>query len=453
MTEVVTIETPELGDRSYLIHDGEVAVVVDPQRDIDRVLQAAEDSAVQIACVAETHLHNDYVSGGRELAGTTGAIHLVAGGNEVAFPCQPIVGGERQGVGRLTLRALATPGHTPHHIAYAVGEDDGPTAVFTGGSLLFGTVGRTDLIGADHTLALTRDQYRSAHRLAEELPDGVAVYPTHGFGSFCSSTETSGAVSSTIGEERRSNLAFQVEGEDAFVKALLSGFTAYPRYYSHMGAINRAGPAPVDLSPPPTLDAEELWRRVQAGEWVVDLRNRRAFAAAHVPSTISVEAGNSFATFLGWAIPWGTPVTLVGDRPEDVVKAQRDMARIGIDRPAGAAVGNPARLSTVGLASYPVSDFAGLREALKRDPQLLVLDVRRDDEWDQGRVQGALHIHFCDLEDRLEELPTGRPVWVYCASGFRAAMGASLLARAGRDPVLIDEDWVQAEKAGVSVAR
>ena len=204
MTEVVTIETPELGDRSYLVHDGGYGVVIDPQRDIDRVLEAAEAAGVQIACVAETHLHNDYVSGGRELAGRTGAPHLVAGGEEVAFSCIPVTAGQVHRVGQLTLRCLATPGHTPHHIAYAVGPDS-PSAVFTGGSLLFGTVGRTDLIGPDRTLGLTRDQYRSVHRLAEELADQVAVYPTHGFGSFCSSTETSGAISSTMGEERRHN--------------------------------------------------------------------------------------------------------------------------------------------------------------------------------------------------------------------------------------------------------
>jgi hydroxyacylglutathione hydrolase len=453
VAEVVTIETQELGDRSYLVHDGVLAVVVDPQRDIDRVLQAAEAAHVRVSCVAETHLHNDYVSGGRELAAATGATHLVAGGDEVAFPCTPVVGGEHHEVGRLVLRALATPGHTPHHIAYAVGEGGGPTAVFTGGSLLFGTVGRTDLVGPHETLGLTRDQYRSAHHLADELDDTVFVYPTHGFGSFCSSTETSGATTSTIGEERRHNLAFQAEGEEAFVASLLAGLTAYPRYYAHMGAINRAGPAPVDLTPPRSFDGPELHRRIRAGEWVVDLRSRRAFAAAHVPCTISVEGGSSFSTFLGWAIPWGTPVSLLADRAEDLVKAQRDLARIGIDRPAGVALGDPAALSTAGVASYPRSDFPALRAALDAGEEPAVLDVRRDDEWDQGRVEGALHIHFCDVEARMDEVPDRRPVWVYCATGFRAAVAASLLARAGRRPVLIDDDFAQAAKAGLAIAR
>lgn len=454
---VVTIETPELGDRSHLVHDGRDAVVIDPQRDIDRVLEAASAAAVRIVCVAETHLHNDYVSGGRELAAQTGAEHVLGGAEEVAFQARAAHEADEIPVGELHLRVLATPGHTPCHVAYALLERGRPVAVFTGGSLLYGTVGRTDLAGPDRTAGLTRDQHRSARRLVAELHDDVDVHPTHGFGSFCSSAPPSGAGNSTIGAERKDNLALQIDEEDTFAATLLSGLTAYPSYYAHMGALNRAGPAAIDLSPPARVGPAGLRRRIEAGEWVVDLRPRRAFAASHVRGTVGVELGTSFSTYLGWVLPWGTPVTLVGDTAGDVARAQRDLARIGIDRPAGMAVGGPQAVGDGSLGRYPVSDFPGLaatseeRAGAGEEP-VPVLDVRRDDEWAAGHLAGATHIPLHQLEAGLGRVPGGE-VWVHCASGFRASIAASLLDRAGRPVVLIDDDWDRAAGAGLTVVR
>lgn len=450
MAEVVTIETPELGDRSYIVHDGHIGVVIDPQRDIDRVLEAAEEAGVQVACIAETHLHNDYVSGGRDLARSTGALHLMAGADEVAFGCAAALGDEKHRFGTLRLDVLATPGHTPHHVAYVARDTSGPTAVFTGGSLLFGTVGRTDLTGAGNAETLTRQQYRSAHMLVSAVEGDARVYPTHGFGSFCSSTETSGALASTIEAERYGNMAFTSGDEDYFVTVLLAGLTSYPRYYAHMGAINRSGPAPIDLSPPDRVDREELADRLVSGEWVVDLRQRRAFAAGHVSGTLGVELDTSFSTYLGWMLPWGTPVTLVGDTAESVLRAQRDLARIGIDRPAGVAVGGPAELSASVLSTYPVSDFAGLRTAMNEGRTLTVLDVRSRDELRAGQIAGAIHVHLPDLEPAIGDLPRNE-IWVHCATGYRASIAASLLDRAGRATVLIDDDFDRAAAAGVPV--
>ena len=253
MHEVVTIETTGLGDRSYLVHDGEHAAVIDPQRDIDRVLAAAESSAVRITHVLETHIHNDYVTGGLALAGAAGADYVVAAAEEVSFDRVPAGDGDRFRSGRLTLTAMATPGHTPGHLSYVL-HDAGstPVAVFTGGSMLFGAVGRTDLISPDQTRALTRAQYCSVRRLAGELSDPVAVYPTHGFGSFCSATPTSGS-SSTIGAEKTSNIALTSD-EESFVTTLIAGLVAYPRYYAEMGKANRRGPAAPDLAFPPAAD-------------------------------------------------------------------------------------------------------------------------------------------------------------------------------------------------------
>ena len=450
MPKVVTVETAGLGDRSYLAHDGEVAVVIDPQRDFDRVLAVAEAEGVRITHVFETHIHNDYVTGGFALSAAVGAVYVVAGDDDVAFARAPAKDGSRFDTGRLTVTALATPGHTPHHLSYALAEEGGePVAVFTGGSMLFGAVGRTDLIGADLTDELTRKQYQSVRRLARDLPAAADVHPTHGFGSFCSATQTSG-TESTIREQRTANIAVTTDDEDAFVEELLAGLGAYPRYYAHMGPANSSGPGPANLADPTSVDSVELRRRIDAGEWVVDLRKRRAFARHHVTGTISVELGDSFVTFLGWTIPWGTPLTLIGDDASEVPDAQRQLVRIGIDRLAGAATGSVDFLAGGRTSSYEVTDFDGLAGILGRD-DLAVLDVRRPDEWDKGHLTTAIHIPFWELEGRLAELPDTE-IWVHCASGFRASISASILDRAGRRVVHVDDDWSRAGELGLPMA-
>ncbi len=447
MPRIVTIETPGLGDRSYLAHDGEVAVVIDPQRDIDRILSVAESEGVRVTHVFETHIHNDYVTGGLALAAATGAGYVVAGDDDVAFERVPAGDGSRFDTGRLTITAMATPGHTPHHLSYVLAEDGGePAAVFTGGSMLFGAVGRTDLIGPEMTDELTRAQYRSVRRLARELSAGTEVHPTHGFGSFCSATKTTGD-SSTIGNERATNQALTTDDEDRFVTELIAGLTPYPRYYAHMGPANRQGPDAPDLGPPRTADPAELRRRIDAGEWVVDLRQRRAFARRHVTGTISVELSDPFATFLGWTIPWGTPLTLIADTAAQVAEAQRHLVRIGIEGLAGAATGGVDTLADGRTSRFEVASFDDLGAALERH-DTVTLDVRRPDEWAGGHLVGAVHVPFWELEARIAEVPGGE-VWVHCASGFRASISASILDRAGRDTVHVDDDWARASELGL----
>jgi hydroxyacylglutathione hydrolase len=453
--EIRTIETTSLGDRSYIVIDGTRAAVIDPQRDIDRILTELDRRGLTLTVVAETHLHNDYVTGGFELSNRTGATYVVPGGDQVDFDRLGAADGDEVPIGdEVVLRAVHTPGHTPHHLSYVAVERGDPVAVFTGGSLLYGTVGRTDLISDDATDELTRAQYRSAHRLAAELPAEVSVHPTHGFGSFCSSASSSGSDSSPIAEEQRTNIALTASDEDSFVETLLSGLTAYPRYYAHMAPRNRQGPAPVDLSPPELVDPVELRRRIHAGEWVVDLRDRRAFAQSHLAGTINIEIGDSFITYLGWTIRWGTPVTLVGDTAEEVGEAQRQLVRIGIDRPAGAATGGLDSWGAGGeRRSFRSATFADLSRE-QEDAALTVLDVRRRDEWAAGHLDGALHIPLDELEQRVEEVPDGRPVWVHCATGFRASIAASLLDRAGREVVAIHDEWDEASKhPALAVAR
>ncbi|HEX5987271.1 MAG TPA: MBL fold metallo-hydrolase, partial [Nocardioides sp.] len=312
MITVTPIDTPGLGDRTYLAHDGRVAFVVDPQRDYDRVLAVAEDAGVQITHVFETHIHNDYVTGGLALAKEVGAAYHVNADDPVEFERVGVRDGDVVEVGdEMRVRVVHTPGHTHTHLSFALSEGDKPLAVFTGGSLLYGSTGRPDLLGPDHTDTLVRAQWRSAHRLAEELPDETEVFPTHGFGSFCSATQSE-AASSTIGQEKLANPAL-TQDEEEYVEKLLAGLEEFPAYYAQMGPANSAGPDAPDLSEPTLADPAELRRRIDAGEWVVDLRTREAFAAGHVMGTVNFGIDGQFITYLGWIMPYDATVTLLGE--------------------------------------------------------------------------------------------------------------------------------------------
>ena len=450
--EVLPIETPALGDRSYLVHDGEAALVIDPQRDTDRVTALAADAGVRITHVAETHVHNDYVTGGFALARAARASYLVNVDDPVGFDRTPVSDGDAVEVGGMRVRVLATPGHTYTHLAYVVEAGGDVAGVFTGGSLLYGSTGRTDLLGPGATPALSRAQWASAHRLARELPDTAPIFPTHGFGSFCSATQ-SAATSSTIGQEKLANPVLTLD-ERAYVESLLAGLDAWPAYYAHMAPANLAGPAGPDLSPPRPADAAELRRRIEAGEWVVDLRDRIAFAAGHVPGTFSIPLDQRFATYLGWLIPWGTPLTLLGDSPEQIAWAQRELARIGIDRLAAAATGRPETWAGErGVASIRLAKFGDLAAAMDAgNGPPVVLDVRRRLEWAESHIAGAVHIPLHELAGKIAELPPGE-VWVHCESGYRSVLGASILAAGGRRVVSVDDDFANAEAAGLAVER
>ncbi len=452
---VEVIATDDLGDRSYVVHDGNSAVVIDPQRDVDRVEKTLAELGVRCAMVLETHIHNDYVTGGYELAQRSGCPYVVSADDNVSFDRVAARDGDELSVGAMNVRVMSTPGHTDTHLAYVISIDDATPAVFTGGSLLYGSVGRTDLVDAARTEEFTRAQFHSARRLADELPDATVVYPTHGFGSFCSSGSAAGGESSTIGDEKQRNDALITDDEDAFVETLIANLTAYPAYYAHMGALNLAGPTAPDLSPPTPLDAEQLRARIDAGEWVVDLRDRTAYAVSHVHGTVGIALENPFSTYLGWLMPWGASLSLIGESASQVAEAQRMLVRIGIDEIQGAATGSAEDLSAgTPTSSYLRCTFAELPEGIvaadqATDADAVILDVRRDDEYAGGYIPGAKHIPLHSLLQRLGELPPGQ-LWVHCASGYRSSIGASLLERAGRDVVLIDDDFDNAVAAGIT---
>lgn len=426
------LTTPGLGDHSYLVVVGEAAVVIDPQRDIDRFERAIADSAATLTAVFETHIHNDYVSGGPLLAARAGADYVLPSGSGSELSHRIAADRARFEVADgWTLVAIHAPGHTPHHMAYALVAPGGDAAVFTGGSMLVGAVGRCDLVSPDDTERLVRSQFRSVRLLADRIRDAAVVGPTHGAGSFCSATPVSASVS-TIAAEKRSNPALVESDEDAFLETQLNGYRLYPAYYRHMGPANLAGVGPLPEGPLPEIGPDDL---ISYDGVVVDLRPAARFAAGHLPGSINVPAGDTAAIYTAWVLDWNTPLVLVGD-PETVDDARRHLARIGYDAVDGAVRGGlepwKGRLHRHRRARF--SDLLA-----ERPP--VVLDVRDPEEAAaDGALPGAVVIHVADLTAAADTLPPGE-IWVHCASGYRAAMAIGLLEAAGRTAVHVDDDW------------
>lgn len=434
---VLHLDTPTLGDRSYIAHDGAVAVIVDPQRDLDRVYALLEREGVVPGLVVETHMHNDYVSGGLQLAREHGIPIVTSHEDPVAFDRTAVRDAEVVTVGSFAVQAVHTPGHTFTHMSYALLAPDGsPMGVFTGGSLLHGSTGRPDLLGAEHAPTLAALQYGSAHKLVGLLEDRVPIHPTHGFGSFCAATATC-SDRSTIGDEKRTNPALLLSEED-FVSQTLAGLDVFPAYYRHMGPANHAGPGPIDLSPLASVPAGDIARLVREGAWVVDLRNRVAWAQGHVPGTVPFGIEGSMATYLGWVYPYGEPLFLVGDAPAQIADAQRELVRIGIERPDGAFVGSVTQVVEE-PAQTPMVTFHDIPEALDRG--VLILDVRRAHEYDAAHIAQAMHIPLHELSSRVSEIPSDREIWVHCAGAYRAAAALGLLERAGLRGTLVNEPF------------
>jgi glyoxylase-like metal-dependent hydrolase (beta-lactamase superfamily II)/rhodanese-related sulfurtransferase len=443
--------TPGLGDASYLLASGGEAVLVDPQRDAWRFLEVARRRRWRIRHVLETHVHNDYLSGAIETRAATDAEIVAPARGAYQFAHRPVDDGDALEVGGLRLTALATPGHTPEHLAWLVTELGGeaePTAVFTGGSLLVGSVGRTDLLGPALTDALTSDQQRSLQRLAE-LPASTRVLPTHGAGSFCSAGPVGGERTTTIGAEELVNPAFRLAGATAgaFRTEALAGLGRVPAYYAHMAAINRRGPRVLGrLILPPALDPTAFEARAAAGVTIVDARDRKAFAAGHIRGSLNIELESMFSGYVGWLVPFADPVLLVlPDAPDALATATTELLRIGYERVPGWLEGGVEAWAASGrpLATYETTTMPAVareRAGAGGAAQGVLLDVRQPIEWqDEGVVPGSRQIFVADLADRVGELPPGRPVTVFCRTGHRASMAASILENAGVDVRLVSE--------------
>jgi hydroxyacylglutathione hydrolase len=447
---VIPIETAGLGDRSYLAHDGHVAVVIDPQRDIDRVVDLAAVEGVQIAMVLETHIHNDYVSGGLALSRATGATYVMNADDPVEFERHGVRDSEVLHCGSMWITALHTPGHTFTHMSYALADsDDHTVGVFTGGGLLHGATGRPDLLGQEHAETLARHQHASARRLADALPVTTAIHPTHGFGSFCSSTSSQASLS-TIADEIDMNPVLR-DAVDVYVRDLLDGLDVYPAYYKYMGPMNASGPEDIDLSLPERATSDDIRTALERNHWVVDLRNRTAFVDGHVRGSYSFGLDGSFATYFGWLFPYDTSIVLLGETAEQVAEAQRELVRIGIDRIDRMATGQVDDWTRV-PETTPVRSFSEVPEAFAADA--LVLDIRRISERRAAHVEGTVHLPMHELLTRMHELPRDRQIWVHCASAYRASIAASVMQAEGLDAVIIMDPFEAAETVdGLHIVR
>ncbi len=440
--DVRSIRTPSLGDATYILSHEGAAIIVDPQRDIDRFLDVVSADGLTVTHVLETHMHNDYVSGGRDLAASTGADLVLPAASGATFPFVPAFHQEElAGEHGMTVRPLHTPGHTLAHTSYLVMLDGAPVAVFTGGSLLVGSAGRSDLLGDDLARQLAVLQYGSLHRLAG-LPDSTGVYPTHGEGSFCTASGA-GRTTSTIGQEKAENPLYQFTTADDFADHQLAGLVPYPAYYRFMGPINRSGPRA--LAPPsvPDLSAAEAAASIERGAGVLDGRDRYAFAAGHVKGSLGIEVGDSFAPWAGWLFEFNSPLVLVLDPGQDAAAAATELGRIGFEQVVGVmrGVGDWAA-SGRGIASYRTADIHELTAVMEEgEPQ--VVDVRDPQEWAAGHLDRSIHRYVPDLAAAPPVgIDAAAPVWLVCRTGNRASIAAGLLERHGLAPVVVSKGGV-----------
>jgi hydroxyacylglutathione hydrolase len=426
---VFPLRTPSLGDASYLLSHGGSGIIVDPQRDIRRFLDLINEEGITVTHVVDTHVHNDYLSGAPALARHLHADLVLPAASGAAFPFVPAFHMEDlAGESGLTIRPIHTPGHTPEHTSYLVLVDGRPTALFSGGSLLVGAAGRTDLLGDDLADSLARLQYRSVNRLAR-LPGAVGLYPTHGEGSFCAASGA-GRQTSTIEQERVSSPVLAAADEDEFVRTQLGGLLPYPDYYPSMAPINVTGPDAIVDPSPSRLDATGTKAAIAAGAEVVDARARHAYAAGHYPGSLNVELGDSFAPWVGWLVPFGTPVLLVLDTEQDPEWAAVELGRIGYE--VAGVVLDPAHLPE--LTTSATATVADLERVI--EDGATVIDVRDPAEWRSGHLAGSSHRYVPDLRDGIPE-GASDDVWTVCASGQRASIAAGLIERHGVTPTVV----------------
>jgi len=424
-----------LGHASYLVGDRHTgrALVFDPRRDVDGYLAAAREAGLRIAYAADSHGHNDYLSGVIELRERAGAEPWGSAVAGLGYPHRPLRDREVVEIGDVGVEVWHTPGHTPEHISLLLYDRavsaDVPVAVLSGGSLLVGDLARPDLLGGERETRQAARALQDTVRRLLTLPDHVQVYPTHVAGSLCGG-RIGERLSTTIGYERLTNPAISRP-------ISLDELPAVPPYWRRMRPQNLHGVAPLGAPPePPALEVAEFDRRRPAGAFVLDVRSPEAFGGGHVPGALNVGLGPAFATWAGTVLPDGARVLLVLDRPEDLWEAVWQLLRIGYPPPQGWLAGGMAAWRTSGrpVGFLPQLTVEELYGRLDRDETDL-LDVRQPAEWAGGHVPGAVHVTGAELPGRVGEVPGSRPLAVMCGSGYRSSVAASLLAHRGRTGV------------------
>jgi rhodanese-related sulfurtransferase/glyoxylase-like metal-dependent hydrolase (beta-lactamase superfamily II) len=438
-----------LGNTSYLIELGSgLAASVDPRRDIDGHLELAERLGLRIVAGLETHLHADFVSGTRELAGRTGADVYAARDAFLEYGHQGLAEGDELRLGDVLVHAWGTPGHTPEHLSHLVIVDGTPAAVFSGGSLIRGGAARTDLVDAADTDRWSREQFRSVQRLSR-LPGSTALWPTHGAGSFCAAAPGQ-APSGTIGDELAANPLLRIDDEETFVRALRAGFGSFPPYFLRLRDVNRHPALLRDLEPPQSLDPEAAHSLVAAGAWLVDARPIHAWARRHPRGSVSIELRPAFASWLGWVIPFGAPIVLLVD-DADRAEAVRLARRIGYDRVLGWIDGGIDAWSAADLPTQCAdeTDAPGARRRIANGAMLI--DVRQTAELDGARIPDAVHFELGDII--AGRTPDADEAVLFCGHGERSATAASLLERQGITTVNLVGGISAWEAAGFPIRR
>jgi hydroxyacylglutathione hydrolase len=436
---LISLVDAGLGNSAYLVELGDGrALAVDPSRDLRALRTAAERHGLRVAYAADTHLHADFLSGALQLAADDGATVLASAAGDRSFPHRGLRDSEEIDLGGLTLRVLATPGHTDEHLSFLLLDGARELGVFTGGSLIVGSAARTDLLGAARAEELARAQYRSVRRLAE-LPDQVAVWPTHGAGSFCSAPPGAERTT-TIGTEKHSNALLGAPDEDTFVRQLLGSLGSYPGYFDRLAEANRRGPAILEAEPGlPTLTVAEVRQLIGQGAQLVDVRPIADFAAGHIPAALSNPLRDQFATWLGWLLPDETPLVFVTAPGQDLAELTWQALKIGYERLAGHL---PMAAWLAAGGEQQTVELLGVGRVADRP----VLDVRQDAERAAGHIPRAVGIELGDLPARTADAPSGAVV--HCGHGERAMTAASLLQRAGHKDLAVmvggPGDWATA---------
>jgi hydroxyacylglutathione hydrolase len=430
--DIVPLVDEGLGNSSYLVPLGDGrALVLDPRRDPTPYLELAERLNLRIAFAVETHLHADFISGSRELA-AFGAAVLAPLASHLATAYRGLEDGEEVDLGGLTLRALATPGHTPEHVAYLLLDGAKPLALFSGGAVLPGGAARPDLIGPKETEPLAHDLYRSAHQRLGDLPDDLPVYPTHGAGSFCSAG-ADGPRTTSLGRERQTSPLFKTAAEDAFVRTFLDGLGTYPPYFLRLRSVNQRGARLYGVKPPELtpLSIDEFRSQNAVGAIVIDVRPFVDFARGHIPGVISIALRPAFASWLGWIVPAERPLLFVRAPDQDERDLVEQCLKIGYENRGGELEGGMDAWRSAGL---PVSTIAirQVNEELQGAP----LDVRQASEWASGHIPGARHVELGSVMASAGLIPPG-PLTIYCGHGERAMTAASLLEAQGRGSVAV----------------
>ncbi len=426
-----------LAHASYLIGSDGEAAVIDPQRDVEQYLEEARRQRLAIRYVIETHLHADFVSGHRELAGRTGAEIVFGRRAGVEFPHRAVTDGDELALGNLVLRALETPGHTPEGVSWLLVDpriSSIPLKVLTGDTLFVGDVGRPDLAGSR---GYTPDQmagllYDSLHQKLLTLPDAVEVWPAHGAGSSCG-RNISKDTSSTIGEQRRSNYALAPMSREQFVSLLTTDLPEAPSYFAMDAEINRRGAPPLASIEARPLSPAAVEQNIQSGSVVLDVRDGAAFGAGHLEGSINIGLAGQYASWSGNLLSADIPILVVADGAAEAREAVLRLARVGLENVVGYLDGGIAAWNDAGfeIESLPQMDVAELRARSTSGHMVQVVDVRTASEYGSGHVPGAINLPLGELDRAADQLDRTRPTAVVCAGGYRSAAGASLLQRKG----------------------